>query len=161
MSKQTTSPDFLACIPHVIEPHWDNVWAPRLAGFPVVSSVMALSASIAIGEREKARRSRPSMVLLNELACARLKHSRASHSQFRTNIEAAVGSTHTVYYEMGIEQIVVVLGLHEIEVTVPEFVRFARIPPHVAVVEVAVVTNLMAGIRTAPCVQQRVSNSLG
>src|SRR6267143_1348297 len=31
MSKQTTSPDFLACIPHVIEPHWDNVWAPRLA----------------------------------------------------------------------------------------------------------------------------------
>jgi len=70
MSKQTTSPDFLACIPHVIEPHWDNVWAPRLAGFPVVSSVMALSASIAIGEREQARRSRPSMVLLNELACA-------------------------------------------------------------------------------------------
>ena len=35
MSKQTTSPDFLACIPHAIEPHWDNVWAPRLAGFPV------------------------------------------------------------------------------------------------------------------------------
>jgi hypothetical protein len=27
--------DSLACIPHVIEPHWDNVWAPRLAGFPV------------------------------------------------------------------------------------------------------------------------------
>jgi hypothetical protein len=35
MSKQTTSPDFLASIPHAIEPHWDNVWAPRLAGFPV------------------------------------------------------------------------------------------------------------------------------
>jgi hypothetical protein len=35
MSKQTTSPDFLAPIPHAIEPHWDNVWAPRLAGFPV------------------------------------------------------------------------------------------------------------------------------
>jgi hypothetical protein len=35
MSKQTTSPDFLACIPHAIEPHWDNVWARRMAGFPV------------------------------------------------------------------------------------------------------------------------------
>src|ERR1700737_5467066 len=34
-AKQTTSPDFLACIPHAIKPHWDNVWAPRLAGFPV------------------------------------------------------------------------------------------------------------------------------
>jgi len=34
-------------------PTGTNVWAPRLAGFPVVSSVMALSASIAIGEREK------------------------------------------------------------------------------------------------------------
>ena len=35
MSNQATPPGFLACIPHVIEPHWDNVWAPRLAGFPV------------------------------------------------------------------------------------------------------------------------------
>ena len=35
MSKQTPSPDFLAFIPHAIEPYWDNVWAPRLAGFPV------------------------------------------------------------------------------------------------------------------------------
>ena len=35
MSNQTTSPSFLAFIPHAIEPHWDNVWAPRLAGFPV------------------------------------------------------------------------------------------------------------------------------
>ena len=35
MSNQATPPGFLACIPHAIEPHWDNVWAPRLAGFPV------------------------------------------------------------------------------------------------------------------------------
>jgi hypothetical protein len=35
MSKPTTWVDLLACIPHAIEPHWDNVWAPRLAGFPV------------------------------------------------------------------------------------------------------------------------------
>jgi hypothetical protein len=35
MSKPTTPPDFLAFIPHAIEPHWDNDWAPRLAGFPV------------------------------------------------------------------------------------------------------------------------------
>jgi hypothetical protein len=35
MLKQMTSADFLACIPHVVEPHWDNVWAPRLAGFPI------------------------------------------------------------------------------------------------------------------------------
>ena len=35
MSKPTASPDFLAFIPHAIEPHWDSVWAPRLAGFPV------------------------------------------------------------------------------------------------------------------------------
>ena len=35
MSKPTTWADLLACIPHAIEPHWDNVWAPRLAGFPV------------------------------------------------------------------------------------------------------------------------------
>jgi hypothetical protein len=35
MSNQGTPPSFLACIPHVIESHWDNVWAPRLAGFPV------------------------------------------------------------------------------------------------------------------------------
>ena len=35
MSKPIPSPDFLAFIPHAIEPHWDNFWAPRLAGFPV------------------------------------------------------------------------------------------------------------------------------
>jgi hypothetical protein len=35
MSKQAASPYFMACIPHAIEPDWDNVWAPRLAGFPV------------------------------------------------------------------------------------------------------------------------------
>jgi hypothetical protein len=34
MSNQATPPSFLACIPHAIESHWDNVWAPRLAGFP-------------------------------------------------------------------------------------------------------------------------------
>jgi hypothetical protein len=26
---------FLACIPQAIEAHWDTVYAPRLAGFPV------------------------------------------------------------------------------------------------------------------------------
>ena len=31
----STLPKFLACIPHAIEPHWDNVWAPRMAGFPI------------------------------------------------------------------------------------------------------------------------------
>jgi hypothetical protein len=35
MSNQATPPNFLACIPHAIESHWDSVWAPRLAGFPV------------------------------------------------------------------------------------------------------------------------------
>ena len=35
MSNQPTPPSFLECIPHVIESHWDNVWAPHLAGFPV------------------------------------------------------------------------------------------------------------------------------
>jgi len=35
MSNQQTPPSFLACIPHVIESHWDNVLAQRLAGFPV------------------------------------------------------------------------------------------------------------------------------
>ena len=35
MSKPTPSLDFLAFIPQAIESHWDNVWAPRLAGFPV------------------------------------------------------------------------------------------------------------------------------
>ena len=35
ISKQTIPDDFLACIPHAIEPHWDNDWAPRLAGFPI------------------------------------------------------------------------------------------------------------------------------
>jgi len=33
--REQTSSDFLACIPHAIQSHWDNVWAPRLAGFPV------------------------------------------------------------------------------------------------------------------------------
>jgi hypothetical protein len=35
MPKQAASPYFMAFIPHAIEPEWDNVWAPRLAGFPV------------------------------------------------------------------------------------------------------------------------------
>jgi hypothetical protein len=35
ISRQTPSPDFLAFIPHAIEPDRDNVWVPRLAGFPV------------------------------------------------------------------------------------------------------------------------------
>jgi hypothetical protein len=35
MPDQITSFDFLAYIPHAIESHWDNVWAPSLAGFPV------------------------------------------------------------------------------------------------------------------------------
>ena len=35
MSKEVTSVESLAFLPHAIEPHWDNVWAPRLAGFPV------------------------------------------------------------------------------------------------------------------------------
>jgi hypothetical protein len=34
MSKQTWG-DCLAFIPHAIDSHLDNVWAPRLAGFPV------------------------------------------------------------------------------------------------------------------------------
>ena len=33
--ESTTPPSFLAWIPHAIESHWDNVWAPRLAGLPV------------------------------------------------------------------------------------------------------------------------------
>jgi hypothetical protein len=36
ISRQTLSPDFLAFIPHAIEPDWDNVWAPRFSGFPVI-----------------------------------------------------------------------------------------------------------------------------
>jgi hypothetical protein len=35
MSQEVTFVDCVAFIPHAIEPHWDNVWAPRLAGFPV------------------------------------------------------------------------------------------------------------------------------
>jgi hypothetical protein len=35
MSKYKSLPNFVACIPNAIEPHWDNFWAPRLAGFPV------------------------------------------------------------------------------------------------------------------------------
>jgi hypothetical protein len=35
MSKEVTFVACLALIPHAIEPHWDNVWAPRLAGFPI------------------------------------------------------------------------------------------------------------------------------
>ena len=35
MSNRATPPNSLACIPHALEPHWDNVWAPRPAGFPV------------------------------------------------------------------------------------------------------------------------------
>lgn len=32
MSNQATPPSFLVCVPHAIDPYWDNVWAP---GFPV------------------------------------------------------------------------------------------------------------------------------
>jgi hypothetical protein len=39
MSNQATPPSFLACIPHAIESQWDNVWAPRLAGFPSILSM--------------------------------------------------------------------------------------------------------------------------
>jgi hypothetical protein len=35
MLNGTTSCEFLAPIPHAIESDWDNIWAPRLAGFPV------------------------------------------------------------------------------------------------------------------------------
>ena len=35
MSKEVPSLDFLRFVPHAIEAHWDNVYAPRLAGFPV------------------------------------------------------------------------------------------------------------------------------
>ena len=35
MSKEVTFVDCLAFVPHAIEAHWDNVYAPRLAGFPV------------------------------------------------------------------------------------------------------------------------------
>jgi len=35
MSIETTSADFLAFIPHIIEADWDSVHAPCLAGFPV------------------------------------------------------------------------------------------------------------------------------
>ena len=35
MSKPTTSPDFLAFIPRVIEPPLGQCRAPRLTGFPV------------------------------------------------------------------------------------------------------------------------------
>jgi hypothetical protein len=35
MSKEVTSVESLAFLPHAIELHWDNVWARRLAGFPV------------------------------------------------------------------------------------------------------------------------------
>ena len=35
MSKKAAPPDFMAFIPHAIEPDWDDGYAPRLAGFPV------------------------------------------------------------------------------------------------------------------------------
>ena len=35
MFNGTMSRDFVALIPHAIEPHWDDVYASRLAGFPV------------------------------------------------------------------------------------------------------------------------------
>jgi hypothetical protein len=47
MSKQAASPYFMACIPHAIEHNWDNVWAPRLAGFPV--NVVYAAASEGVG----------------------------------------------------------------------------------------------------------------
>ena len=40
MANQATPPNFLACIPHAIEPYWDDVWASRLAGFPVNLSML-------------------------------------------------------------------------------------------------------------------------
>jgi hypothetical protein len=35
MLKKTMSREFLAPIPRAIESDWDDIWAPRLAGFPV------------------------------------------------------------------------------------------------------------------------------
>ncbi len=30
MSKQTTQPNLMACVPRAIESYWDDAWAPRL-----------------------------------------------------------------------------------------------------------------------------------
>ena len=35
MSREAMSRDFVAFIPHAIESDWDDVYAPRLAGFPL------------------------------------------------------------------------------------------------------------------------------
>jgi hypothetical protein len=35
MSREEKSRDFVAFIPNAIESDWDEIWAPRLAGFPV------------------------------------------------------------------------------------------------------------------------------
>jgi hypothetical protein len=35
MSREAVSRDFVAVIPSAIESDWDDIWAPRLAGFPV------------------------------------------------------------------------------------------------------------------------------
>jgi hypothetical protein len=50
MSKQRTQSDFLACVPHAIEPHWDPVWAPRLAGFPVNIAYVARIEGIGLAQ---------------------------------------------------------------------------------------------------------------
>jgi len=50
MSNQATPPSFLARIPHAIESHWDNVWAPRLAGFPVHIVYAARIAGVGLAE---------------------------------------------------------------------------------------------------------------
>jgi hypothetical protein len=35
MSREAESRDFVGFIPYAIDPDWDDIWAPRLAGFPV------------------------------------------------------------------------------------------------------------------------------
>jgi hypothetical protein len=35
LSREAESRDFVAFIPYAIDPGWDDIWAPRLAGFPV------------------------------------------------------------------------------------------------------------------------------
>jgi hypothetical protein len=35
VSNGTVTDDFVAFIPYAIESDWDDIWAPRLAGFPV------------------------------------------------------------------------------------------------------------------------------
>jgi hypothetical protein len=35
VSNGTVADDFIAFVPYAIESDWDDIWAPRLAGFPV------------------------------------------------------------------------------------------------------------------------------